>query len=67
MNHAMVLTGVNLDEDGRIFIDSGADRQSTNGIDVQIPFDQTAIHALFDDGQDYAMQQALAILHEEND
>ncbi len=58
---------VNLDEDGRIFIDSGADRQSTNGIDVQIPFDQTAIHALFDDGQDYAMQQALAILHEEND
>lgn len=53
---------VNNDADGNIFIDSGTDRQSTDDLDVQIPFDEQAIRALFDDGEDYAMQQALALI-----
>ena len=43
---------VTLDQDGSIFIDSGKDRQSTDGDAVQIvPFDAAAIHALFDVGR----------------
>ena len=54
---------VTLDRDGSIFIDSGIDRQSTDGSGVQIiPFDETAIHALFDEHQDYLMDKALEML-----
>ena len=54
---------VTLDRDGSIFIDSGIDRQSSDGSGVQIiPFDETAIHALFDEHQDYLMDKALEML-----
>ncbi len=52
-----------LERDGSIFIDSGIDRQSTDGDAVQIvPFDRAAIHALFDEHEDYLLKQALAEL-----
>lgn len=52
-----------LDKDGSILIDSGTDRQSTDGDDVKIvPFDEKAIHVLFNDGNDYLLDTALDIL-----
>ncbi|HAG14292.1 MAG TPA: peptidase S41 [Ruminococcus sp.] len=52
-----------LGEDGEIFIDSGIDRQSGDGDAVQIiPFDAEAIHALFDENQDYVLDKALEML-----
>ncbi len=50
---------VMLDENGEIFVDSGTDHQSGNGVDVQIPFDSAAIHALFDEGRDYVLDYAM--------
>ena len=49
---------VMLDENGEIYVDSGTDHQSGNGVDVQIPFDTAAIHALFDEGRDYVLDCA---------
>ena len=48
-----------LDENGDVLIDSGADYESGNDIDVRIPIDEKAIEALFIKGEDYLMQQAL--------
>ena len=53
---------VNLNPEGGIFIDAGIDRQSENTLDMQIPFDEAAIHALFDENEDYAMNQVLDLL-----
>ena len=50
---------VNLDPAGGILIDSGTDRQSTDDIDVRIPFDQAAIRAVFDEGRDYVLECAV--------
>ena len=50
---------VMLGENGEIYVDSGTDHQSGNGVDVQIPFDQAAIHALFDEGRDYVLEYAM--------
>lgn len=50
---------VMLDENGEIYVDSGTDHQSGNGLDVQIPFDQAAIRALFDEGKDYVLEWAM--------
>lgn len=52
-----------LDKDGSIMIDSGADRQSSNGDGVEIiPFDNSAIRELFDEGDDYLLEKALEML-----
>ena len=53
---------VTLNPEGGIFIDSGTDRQSGNALDIQIPFDEAAIHAIFDENEDYAMDQVLNLL-----
>jgi carboxyl-terminal processing protease len=52
-----------LDKDGSIMIDSGSDRQSSDGDGVQlVPFDSGAIRALFDEGSDYLLDTALEML-----
>ncbi len=51
-----------LDEDGGIFIDAGADRESKNDIDIRIPFDKAAVEALFVNDEDYVLNYALAYL-----
>lgn len=48
-----------LDENGDVLIDSGADYESGNDIDVRVPLDEKAIEALFVNGEDYLMQYAL--------
>ncbi len=51
-----------LDENGDIFIDSGADHESSNDIDIKIPFDQIAVTALFDNAEDYDLTYTLNYL-----
>ena len=54
-----------LDSDGGIMIDSGTDRQSSNGDDVQIvAFNSEAISAIFDSGDDYLLNTALEMLEQ---
>ncbi len=53
-----------LDENGDIFIDSGADGESANGVDIIVPFDMQAVTALFDNGEDYVLNYALEYLSE---
>ncbi|MBQ6040615.1 MAG: peptidase S41 [Oscillospiraceae bacterium] len=57
-------SSVMLEKDGSIFIDSGADRQSGNGLDIRVPLDETAVNALFEKDEDYVLEQALDLLHE---
>ncbi len=52
-----------LDKDGSIMIDSGTDRQSSDGDGVKlVPFDSEAIEALFGEGRDYLLDTALDML-----
>lgn len=51
-----------LDRDGSIFIDSGADRQSGDDLDIKVPFDETAVHELFDEDKDYLLDKAMAVI-----
>ncbi|MBR6070336.1 MAG: peptidase S41 [Ruminococcus sp.] len=52
-----------LDSDGGIMIDSGTDRQSSDGDGVQIvEFGSEAISAIFDNGEDYLLNKALEML-----
>ncbi len=55
-------SAVMLDRDGSFFIDAGADKHSTDDIDIIVPFDDEAIHAIFDEGKDYLMDKALELL-----
>lgn len=48
-----------LNEDGSVFVDTDASRENAVKLDVKIPFDENAIKAIFDDGEDYILQQAL--------
>ncbi len=48
-----------LDANGEIFIDSGVDGESGNDIDVRVPLNQEAVRVLFDEGDDYLLQQCL--------
>ncbi|MBR1865625.1 MAG: peptidase S41 [Lachnospiraceae bacterium] len=48
-----------LDRNGDVFIDSGIDRESGDDVDLIIPFDEEAVRALFDEGQDYVLEKAL--------
>lgn len=54
-----------LDKDGSIYIDAGTDKHSTDDIDIKVPFDDAAIHAIFDEGEDYLMGLALERLSKE--
>ncbi|MCQ2469081.1 MAG: S41 family peptidase [Ruminococcus sp.] len=55
-------SSVMLDRNGDIFIDSGTERQASDDIDIIIPFDEKAAHAIFDDDKDYVMDYALEYL-----
>ena len=56
---AMYLSSsVLLDKDGSIFIDSGKDRQSGDDLDIRVPFDENAVHQLFDEKKDYLLEIA---------
>ena len=54
-----------LDQNGNVFIDAGTDRNSSDDIDIRIPFDENAVKALFDDGEDYVLEEALQLLRGE--
>ncbi len=47
-----------LNEDGTIYIDADVSRKATVQLDVQIPFDENAVKAIFDDGKDYELDYA---------
>ncbi|MCM1568199.1 MAG: S41 family peptidase [Roseburia sp.] len=51
-------------EDGSFFIDSDASRVSRMPLTVKIPFDEQAVEALFDRGEDYLLNRALEYLEE---
>ncbi|MGN0152597.1 MAG: S41 family peptidase [Wujia sp.] len=53
-----------LDADGDIFIDTDASGISQVSIDVKVPFDEEAVHILFDEGGDYVLSCALGYLGE---
>lgn len=48
-----------LNQDGEIFIDAGADRQSGNGVSIKVPLDETAIDSLFNKNEDYLLNYVL--------
>ena len=48
-----------LDENGNPSVDSGADYESGNDVDVIVPFDEDAVRVIFDEGGDYLLQKAL--------
>lgn len=48
-----------LDENGDVSVDSGADYESGNDIDIRVPFDEEAVRVIFDEGGDYLIQKAL--------
>ena len=52
-------SAVMLDRDGSIYIDAGTDGHSTDDIDIKVPFDDKAIHAIFDEDKDYILDLAL--------
>ena len=48
-----------LDENGDVSVDSGADYESGNDIDIRVPFDEEAVKAIFDEGRDYLLMKAV--------
>ncbi len=48
-----------LDENGDVSVDSGANHESGNDIDIRVPFDEEALKAIFNDGEDYLLEKAL--------
>lgn len=44
--------------DGTIYIDTDASRQATIPLDVKVPFDEKAVTAMFENGEDYLMEYA---------
>ncbi len=47
-----------LNADGSIYIDADASRQATVPLDVKVPFDEKAVTAMFENGEDYLMEYA---------
>ena len=45
-------------EEGSVMIDSGADHKNPIDLDVQVHFDEAAVHAIFDENEDYLLKQA---------
>ncbi|MGN1120540.1 MAG: S41 family peptidase, partial [Oscillospiraceae bacterium] len=48
-----------LNADGTPFVDTGADRESGNDIDIRVPLDSQAVTAIFDKGEDYLLSKAV--------
>ncbi|MBE6888656.1 MAG: peptidase S41 [Ruminococcaceae bacterium] len=48
-----------LDENGDVSVDSGSDHESGNDIDIRVPFDEEALHIIFDEGKDHLLLKAL--------
>lgn len=48
-----------LDENGDVYIDSGADHESGNDVDVIVPFDEVALRNIFDEEKDHLILKAL--------
>ncbi|MBO5571358.1 MAG: peptidase S41 [Ruminococcus sp.] len=53
-----------LDKDGSIFVDSDESRQSGDDLDIRIPFDEEAVHEIFDEDNDYIMDKAMEQMKE---
>lgn len=53
-----------LTADGEIFVDTDKSRKSTIPLDVKVPFDEEAVHAIFDEGRDYILDYAVEYLKE---
>lgn len=51
-----------LDENGNIFIDTDASRISMIPLNEKVPFNQDAVKSLFDDKEDYLLNQAISYL-----
>lgn len=47
-----------LREDGTIYIDTDVSRQATVPLDIKVPFDEKAVTAMFENGEDYLMEYA---------
>lgn len=48
-----------LNEDGSVFVDTDANLNATTSLDIQIPFDEKAVEAIFCDKTDYVLEQAV--------
>ena len=53
-----------VNEDGSVFIDTDEMRRATVPLDVKIPFDETAVQAIFQDGEDYVLDYAVNYLNQ---
>jgi carboxyl-terminal processing protease len=51
-----------LNQDGTIYIDCGTDMQADDNAEVIVPFDENAMHEIFDEGNDYLMDKAVEYL-----
>ncbi|MDE5966210.1 MAG: hypothetical protein K2G89_05195 [Lachnospiraceae bacterium] len=51
-----------LNEDGSVFIDTDETREATVPLDIKIPFDERAVAALFDDGEDYVLSYVMSLI-----
>ncbi|MCR5539819.1 MAG: peptidase S41 [Ruminococcus sp.] len=51
-----------LNQDGTIYIDCGTDMQADDSAEVIVPFDENAMHEIFDEGNDYLMYKAVEYL-----
>ena len=47
-----------LREDGTIYIDTDVSRQATVPLDIKVPFDEKAVAAMFENGEDYLIEYA---------
>ncbi len=45
-----------LREDGTIYIDTDVSRQATVPLDIKVPFDEKAVAAMFENGEDYLIE-----------
>lgn len=55
-----------LNEDGSVFVDTDANLDATTSLDIQIPFDEKAVEAIFCDKTDYVLEQAVKELEVQN-
>ena len=53
-----------LDGEGNILIDSGTDHVAGVSLDQKVPFDETAVTALFDEQEDYLLSYAIRFMKE---
>lgn len=53
-----------LNGDGTVFLDTDESKKATVPLDVQIPFDEKALKAIFDEGEDYVLSCAVEYFEE---